>query len=157
MITEKYLLGHSAAMELLQSSVDCSVIALWLGHESIETTQSYPHAHLALKEVAPAKLRPYERSKRPASGNATAYWLFLRRCRGHRLCGPELECCPPHRLCVPGTINLCDRQSYGSKSGTRKLRDSDTPSARPKEVKRKDLHIGCRSTGLCLTPQIDEV
>jgi site-specific recombinase XerD len=35
-------------MELLQAGVDCSVIALWLGHESIETTQTYLHAHLAL-------------------------------------------------------------------------------------------------------------
>lgn len=55
---------HSAAMELLQAGVDCSVIALWLGHESVETTQTYLHAHLALKEAALAKLKPYERGKR---------------------------------------------------------------------------------------------
>ena len=48
-------------MELLQAGVDCSVIALWLGHESIETTQTYLHAHLALKEAALTKLKPYER------------------------------------------------------------------------------------------------
>ena len=36
-----HVLRHSAAMELLQAGVDCSVIALWLGHESIETTQTY--------------------------------------------------------------------------------------------------------------------
>ena len=48
-------------MELLQAGVDCSVIALWLGHESVETTQTYLHAHLTLKEAALAKLRPYER------------------------------------------------------------------------------------------------
>jgi site-specific recombinase XerD len=59
-----HVLRHSAAMELLQASVDCSVIALWLGHESIETTQIYLHAHLALKEAALAKLKPYERGKR---------------------------------------------------------------------------------------------
>ena len=51
-------------MELLQAGVDCSVIALWLGHELIETTQTYLHAHLALKEAALAKLKPYERGKR---------------------------------------------------------------------------------------------
>ena len=51
-------------MELLQAGVDCSVIALWFGHESVETTQTYLHAHLALKEAALAKLKPYERRKR---------------------------------------------------------------------------------------------
>ncbi len=50
-------------MELLQAGVDCSVIALWLGHESIETTQTYLHAHLALKEAALAKLKPLRQGK----------------------------------------------------------------------------------------------
>lgn len=53
-----HVLRHTAAMELLQAGVDFSVIALWLGHESIETTQVYLHAHLALKEAALAKLAP---------------------------------------------------------------------------------------------------
>jgi len=51
-------------MELLQAGVDCSVIALWLGHESIETTQTYLHAHLTLKEAALAKLKPYQDGNR---------------------------------------------------------------------------------------------
>ena len=58
-----HVLRHSAAMELLQAGVDTSVIALWLGHESVETTQNYLHAHLPLKEAALAKLEPYKESK----------------------------------------------------------------------------------------------
>jgi site-specific recombinase XerD len=37
-------------MRLLHAGVDTSVIALWLGHESIETTQIYLHADLDIKE-----------------------------------------------------------------------------------------------------------
>jgi integrase/recombinase XerD len=53
-----HVLRHSAAMELLQAGVDQSVIALWLGHERLETTQMYLHASLALKEQALAKTTP---------------------------------------------------------------------------------------------------
>jgi integrase/recombinase XerD len=56
-----HVLRHSAAMELLQAGVDCSVIALWLGHESVETTQIYIHAHMALKEAALSKVAPMNR------------------------------------------------------------------------------------------------
>jgi site-specific recombinase XerD len=45
-----HVLRHTTAMDLLQEGVDQSVIALWLGHESIETTQVYLDANLALKE-----------------------------------------------------------------------------------------------------------
>lgn len=58
-----HVLRHTAAMELLQAGVDCSVIALWLGHESVETTQTYLHSHLEIKEAALAKLKPSERQK----------------------------------------------------------------------------------------------
>jgi site-specific recombinase XerD len=53
-----HVLRHSAAMELLHAGIDSTLIALWLGHESVETTQQYIHAHLALKEAALAKLDP---------------------------------------------------------------------------------------------------
>jgi len=43
-------LRHTMAMDLLQAGVDCSVIALWLGHEHVETTQIYLEATLAMKE-----------------------------------------------------------------------------------------------------------
>jgi len=55
-----HVLRHSAAMELLQGGVDRSVIALWLGHESVETTQIYLDADLALKEQALKKAGPLE-------------------------------------------------------------------------------------------------
>jgi integrase/recombinase XerD len=58
-----HVLRHSAAMELLQAGVDRSVIALWLGHESIETTQIYLDADLALKEKALAKTTPMAKGK----------------------------------------------------------------------------------------------
>jgi integrase/recombinase XerD len=47
-----HTLRHSAAMDLLRRGVDLSVIALWLGHESMETTQIYLHADMRLKEKA---------------------------------------------------------------------------------------------------------
>jgi site-specific recombinase XerD len=48
-------LRHTMAMDLLQEGVDRSVIALWLGHESVETTQIYLEATLAMKEQALSK------------------------------------------------------------------------------------------------------
>jgi site-specific recombinase XerD len=50
-----HLLRHTMALELLQAGVDRAVIALWLGHESVETTQIYLEATLAMKEQALAK------------------------------------------------------------------------------------------------------
>src|SRR5438270_5027430 len=51
-------LRHTMAMDLLEQGVDRSVIALWLGHESVETTQMYLEATLAMKEQALAKTKP---------------------------------------------------------------------------------------------------
>ena len=54
-------------MQLLHAGIDTSVIALWLGHEQVETTQIYLHADLALKE------RALERT-RPAATKPGRYW-----------------------------------------------------------------------------------
>jgi site-specific recombinase XerD len=51
-------LRHTMAMDLLRAGVDRAVIALWLGHESVETTQIYLEASLAMKEQALAKTTP---------------------------------------------------------------------------------------------------
>ena len=53
-----HLLRHTMALEMLQAGVDRTVIALWLGHESVETTQMYLEATLAMKEQALAKTTP---------------------------------------------------------------------------------------------------
>lgn len=53
-----HVLRHTTAMHLLQAGVDLTVIALWLGHESIETTHGYLEADLATKQRALAKLSP---------------------------------------------------------------------------------------------------
>ena len=58
-----HTLRHTAAMRLLHAGVDTTVIALWLGHEHVDTTNIYIHADLALKERAlsrttPAGVRP---------------------------------------------------------------------------------------------------
>ena len=53
-----HVIRHSTAMHLLQSGVDITVIALWLGHESLDTTHMYLQADLQTKEQALEKLHP---------------------------------------------------------------------------------------------------
>jgi integrase/recombinase XerD len=55
-----HVLRHTTAMDLLQQGVDRSVIALWLGHETMETVQLYIHANLKIKEQALAKTAPLD-------------------------------------------------------------------------------------------------
>jgi site-specific recombinase XerD len=66
-----HLLRHTMALEMLQAGVDRAVIAIWLGHENVETTQVYLEATLAMKEKAlektttpdgtPRRFRPGDR------------------------------------------------------------------------------------------------
>ncbi len=55
-----HTLRRTTAMDLLQAGVDTSVIALWLGHESIETTRIYLEANLEMKEKILAKTSPHK-------------------------------------------------------------------------------------------------
>jgi len=50
-----HVLRHTAAMRLLEAGIDPTVIALWLGHERVDTTTIYLHAHLEIKERALAR------------------------------------------------------------------------------------------------------
>jgi site-specific recombinase XerD len=69
-------LRHTMAMDLLQAGGDRSVIALWLGHESVETTQIYLEATLAMKELALAKaLPPHGRPGRYQPGDQLLAFL----------------------------------------------------------------------------------
>jgi integrase/recombinase XerD len=57
-----HVLRHTAAMRLLRAGIDLSIIALWLGHEQMETTQIYLHADLAMKERALGRTTPVNTS-----------------------------------------------------------------------------------------------
>ncbi|MDJ0315232.1 tyrosine-type recombinase/integrase [Arthrobacter sp. H35-D1] len=68
---------HTAAMRLLQAGVDTTVIALWLGHEQISTTNIYIHADMTLKEEAIAKVAPSEVSAQGRYQPTDAVITFL--------------------------------------------------------------------------------
>jgi integrase/recombinase XerD len=59
-----HVLRHTAAMRLLHAGVDTTVIALWLGHESVETTKIYLDADLSIKERALARTSPTKSKSR---------------------------------------------------------------------------------------------
>ena len=63
-------------MLLLGHGVDRAVIALWLGHESVETTQMYLHADLRLKEQALARTSPLN-AKQPRYKPTDQLLVFL--------------------------------------------------------------------------------
>lgn len=66
-----HVFRHSTAMSLLQSGIDISTIAIWLGHESIETTHKYMVADIKLKEEALNKLHEPESSQTERRYHAT--------------------------------------------------------------------------------------
>ena len=53
-----HVLRHSCAVQLRRAGVDQAKLALWLGHESIRTTDIYNHADLSIKEQALARTKP---------------------------------------------------------------------------------------------------
>jgi len=85
-------------MDLLQHGVDRGVIALWLGHESAETTQMYLHADLAMKEKALAKTTPV--NARPGRFRPDDQLLAFLRVYSRRIM-------PSHKPLQPGFSNTC--------------------------------------------------
>jgi integrase len=55
-----HTLRHSCAMDLLAAGVDRTVLALWLGHERVETTNIYTHADMSIRERALARTTPLD-------------------------------------------------------------------------------------------------
>jgi integrase/recombinase XerD len=71
-----HVLRHTTAMRLLHAGVDTSIIALWLGHVSVDTTQIYLHADMTLKEKALARTRPpHGRAGRYQPSDSLIAWL----------------------------------------------------------------------------------
>jgi hypothetical protein len=60
-----HVLRHTAAMRLLHAGVDTTVIALWLGHEGVKTTQIYLQADLTLKQQALDRTPPMASTPQP--------------------------------------------------------------------------------------------
>ena len=69
-----HVLRHTLAMDLLHHGADQTAIALWLGHESPETTSIYLHADMQLKERALANTTA-KKSRYLATDPATALWI----------------------------------------------------------------------------------
>jgi hypothetical protein len=95
-----HTLRHTTAMHLLQSGVPFNVIALWLGHESTNTTHRYVEANLAMKEKALARLdAPDIKLKRFRATDALLQFLqALQLCKA-----------PQARTAVPTTASRAER------------------------------------------------
>ena len=84
MTISAYVRNSSARRRLhegpLRAGVDSSVIAIWLGHEPVQTTQVHIDAQIALKEAVLEKITPLARSK-SGINLATNFFSFSTRCR----------------------------------------------------------------------------
>ena len=88
------------AMDLLQAGVDRAVIALWLGHESVETTQIYLEATLAMKEQALAKTTP-PTAERAVINPEINYSASSTACRAEKTMSGDRLTRPPCDLNLP--------------------------------------------------------
>lgn len=73
-------LRHSCAMDLLRNGLDVAVLAIWLGHEKLESINAYIHADPTLKERALDRLTPLNPAAKPGRYKPTDELLaFLER------------------------------------------------------------------------------
>jgi integrase/recombinase XerD len=91
-----HLIRHGTAMHLLQSGVDITVIALWLGHEDFQTTHVYLQADLAMKEKALNKLAPPETKVARFKPRDEKSWPSWRRSDALDYVGSEASKSAPH-------------------------------------------------------------
>ena len=92
-----HILRHTAAMRLLHAGTDITVIALWLGHENITTTQIYLQADMALKQQALDRTTPRQ-PRRAATSRPTSCWPSWKPCDYADIPGPPT---PPASTCRP--------------------------------------------------------
>ena len=74
------MLRHTAAMRLLHAGVDTTVIALWLGHESVQTTQIYLHADLTAQRASTEPDHPADQHAPAATSHPTSFSRSSKRC-----------------------------------------------------------------------------
>ena len=74
-----HVLRHTCAMTLLRQGADVAVIALWLGHADIRSTDAYLHADMTIKERALARMTP-PFSKPGTTARRTASWRYWQTC-----------------------------------------------------------------------------
>lgn len=117
-------LRHTAAMRLLHAGVDTAVIALWLAHETVDTTQVYLHADLALKEQRalarasrPERKSPFGLAETPRFCPFRAScWLHGARLLSARNGGRWPRCLPRGLVNEAGGRNLWVRALAGRRS-----------------------------------------
>ncbi len=135
-----HVLRHTMALDLLQAGVDRSVIALWLGHESVETTQIYTHV---LNRGGLGVKSPADRLSDRGYVRAP-HILEARACGARRDDRGGQDLAEAGR--VPAAVNTCERPHistpFSRLAGAGRI---SVPHNHPLGRSRGSVRIGCRS------------